>query len=291
MPARLGEGPGQRLARAGLGPQRVQHPGKAEGQPADERDEVGEEPRGQPAVEPHHRARHRAAPRAPATGGGWWPPAASAPSAPAAAWPGVPPAWEEESISATRASRSKPPASHARPPGHLAPHGGLPPSDTVQVEDGRPGEALSAWCGRSSSPSLPSRDVRTRISVRRETMKRGWDGRWFWGWAGRSPRVASPGRRRVRSRRASPTSPSTRSTRARRLGGPGRWWERRQWRLRESPCPRTGRTPGQLGPENRGPYIFSRPQPVPRERRPAPLGVGGGPDSPDSWPRSSSSTY
>jgi hypothetical protein len=31
--------------------------------------------------------------------------------------------------------------------------------------------------------------------------------------------------------------------------------------------------------EDQGPYTLSQPQPVPRERRPAPLGVGSGMDS------------
>jgi hypothetical protein len=31
--------------------------------------------------------------------------------------------------------------------------------------------------------------------------------------------------------------------------------------------------------EDQGPYMLSTPQAIPRERRPAPLGVGGGPDN------------
>ncbi|HYO67056.1 MAG TPA: hypothetical protein VEU33_13345 [Archangium sp.] len=37
--------------------------------------------------------------------------------------------------------------------------------------------------------------------------------------------------------------------------------------------------PSASGSDNVGPYQFGRPQPIPRERRPAPLGVGGGPDN------------
>ncbi|WNG61288.1 hypothetical protein F0U59_46195 [Archangium gephyra] len=37
--------------------------------------------------------------------------------------------------------------------------------------------------------------------------------------------------------------------------------------------------PASMDSEDQGPYQLGGPQPVPRERRPAPLGVGGGPDN------------
>jgi hypothetical protein len=39
------------------------------------------------------------------------------------------------------------------------------------------------------------------------------------------------------------------------------------------------RRPDSSAREDEGPYKLSAPQPLPRERRPAPLGVGGGPDN------------
>ncbi len=37
--------------------------------------------------------------------------------------------------------------------------------------------------------------------------------------------------------------------------------------------------PASVGREDQGPYQFGGPQPVPSARRPAPFGVGGGPDN------------
>ncbi|HEX5753780.1 MAG TPA: hypothetical protein VFZ09_46760 [Archangium sp.] len=37
--------------------------------------------------------------------------------------------------------------------------------------------------------------------------------------------------------------------------------------------------PASMDREDQGPYLFGGPQTVPRERRPAPFGVGGGPDN------------